>query len=55
MFSIAGVGLKEGSPSRDIDGNGCGYNDTVADYPFIFIKDGSNFMDAACVKNCPNF
>lgn len=60
MFSIAGAGIKDGYPSRllvayDIDGNGCGFNESAIDYPFIYIKDGSNLMDSACVKNCPNF
>lgn len=54
MFSIAGIGLKEGYPSRllvayDIDGNGCGFNETTLEYPYIYIKEGSNLMNSACV------
>lgn len=65
MVGIAGYGFINGDPyllltTWDYDGNGCGYNDTTLDYPYLYFvaPDYTNLRDdafktAVCVKSCP--
>ena len=65
---VAGFGFYKGKPSQlfyfyDDDGNACGSDDKVKDYPFLYFTnviggllhfDTDKMLSAVCVKTCPN-
>ena len=73
--STAAYGFAKGNPKLlltgwDADGNGCGYNETTKDYPYLYwpapnlkgvnmsSKNPSDYMQifkySTCVKSCPS-
>lgn len=62
MIYIAYLGLTHGQPSKlmvayDADGNACGVDDKVKDYPLIYLAlPWKGYLNhTTCVKKCPNW